>query len=108
VERVPLLGAVGPLQFDVMKFRPETEYGAECRVETAPWSVARWIRLKNAPAAAPVSARDNPEPPALELPTGAALVLDAAGSWVVLLTNAWSANYFADKNPGLLIQNMPF
>ena len=27
---VPLLGAVGPLQFEVLKYRLESEYGAEC------------------------------------------------------------------------------
>ena len=29
---VPLLGAVGPLQFEVVQFRLESEYGAESRL----------------------------------------------------------------------------
>ena len=37
VQRVPLLGAVGPLQFEVVQFRLESEYGAESRLESAPW-----------------------------------------------------------------------
>ena len=35
-QRVPLLGAVGPLQFDVVQYRLQTEYGAESRWNTAP------------------------------------------------------------------------
>ena len=32
--RIPLLGAVGPLQFDVLQYRLESlEYGAECRIQ---------------------------------------------------------------------------
>src|SRR5205823_9059292 len=32
-QRVPLLGAVGPLQFEVVQYRMQTEYGAESRLE---------------------------------------------------------------------------
>ncbi|HAB19498.1 MAG TPA: peptide chain release factor 3, partial [Verrucomicrobiales bacterium] len=35
--RVPLLGAVGPLQFEVLHYRLETEYGAATRREPAPF-----------------------------------------------------------------------
>ncbi len=41
-QRVPLLGAVGPLQFEVMKARLEGEYNVDCRLESSPWSVAQW------------------------------------------------------------------
>ena len=41
--REPLLGAVGPLQFDVVQYRLKTEYGAESRLESANWELARWI-----------------------------------------------------------------
>ena len=47
--RIPLLGAVGPLQFEVLQYRLESEYGADCRLETAPWSIVRWIREKSPP-----------------------------------------------------------
>ncbi len=32
-QRVPLLGAVGPLQFEVVQYRMQSEYGAESRLE---------------------------------------------------------------------------
>ena len=40
---IPVLGVVGVLQFDVLKFRLEEEYGAKCRLETAPIHAVRWI-----------------------------------------------------------------
>src|ERR1700692_3118489 len=42
-EKVPLLAAVGPLQFEVVQFRLESEYGAVSRLEAAPWKVVRWL-----------------------------------------------------------------
>jgi peptide chain release factor 3 len=40
---IAVLGVVGVLQFDVIKFRLEEEYGAKCRLEPAPIHVARWL-----------------------------------------------------------------
>jgi len=41
--KVPLLAAVGPLQFEVVQYRLQSEYGAESRLEPAPWTVVRWL-----------------------------------------------------------------
>src|ERR1043165_8349385 len=46
-QRVPLLGAVGPLQFEVVQYRMQTEYGADNRLEHAPWKVLRWAITEN-------------------------------------------------------------
>ncbi|MGQ3683772.1 MAG: hypothetical protein ACUBOA_01945 [Candidatus Loosdrechtia sp.] len=40
---LPLLGAVGPLQFEVMQYRLKDEYGAKSRLESIPWKVLRWL-----------------------------------------------------------------
>lgn len=40
---VPVVGAVGLLQFDVMVHRLENEYGAPCTLETLPYRFPRWI-----------------------------------------------------------------
>ena len=37
-----VLGALGQLQFEVVKYRLESEYGVEVRVEAVPWVLARW------------------------------------------------------------------
>ncbi len=39
-----ILGAIGPLQFDVLKYRLESEYGVELRLTPMNFSVARWPR----------------------------------------------------------------
>ena len=41
--KAPLLAAVGPLQFEVVQYRLESEYGAASRLEAAPWTVVRWL-----------------------------------------------------------------
>jgi len=38
-----ILGALGQLQFEVVKYRLESEYGVEVRVEAVPWVLARWV-----------------------------------------------------------------
>jgi peptide chain release factor 3 len=40
---IPVLGVVGVLQFEVLKFRLEEEYGAKCRFEGAAIYQARWV-----------------------------------------------------------------
>ena len=40
---VPIVGAVGLLQFDVMVHRLENEYGAPCTLEKLPFRYPRWI-----------------------------------------------------------------
>jgi peptide chain release factor 3 len=95
-QRVPLLGAVGPLQFEVVQYRMQTEYGAESRLEAGPWKVLRWI--VNAEAA-PVEEA--------QLPTGARLAFDAANQPVVLFTEQWSCDFFAQRHPKVQLATLP-
>jgi peptide chain release factor 3 len=96
--RVPLLGAVGVLQFDVLQYRLQSEYNALSRREAAPWSIVRWIREKT-----PAEGKARPEssPPKVLLPTGAALARDSQGAWVALFPSEWTARYFTEKNPDI-------
>ena len=43
MERDPILGAVGRLQFDVVQNRLETEYNVRVTFDTLPYQTARWI-----------------------------------------------------------------
>ena len=86
--KTPLLAAVGPLQFEVVQFRLESEYGAESRLESAPWTVVRWL---------PTDIKED-DLDALSLPTGARLAYDIGKNPVVLFQNEWSANYFGETN----------
>ena len=98
VARVPLLGAVGPLQFEVMQYRLETEYSADCRVETAPWQFARWALKEEAPFL------DRPD---VMLPSGCTLARDSFGFWVVLLPSSWTIAYLEEKNSTLTFTATP-
>jgi peptide chain release factor 3 len=95
--KTPLLAAVGPLQFEVVQFRLESEYGAESRLEAAPWTVVRWL-----PTDITEDALD-----ALSLPTGSRIAYDIGKNPVVLFQNEWSANYFSETNKGMALSALP-
>jgi peptide chain release factor 3 len=95
-QRVPLLGAVGPLQFEVVQFRMQTEYGAESRLEHGPWKVLRWA-----------TAQDGAPLENTPLPTGAAFAYDVMGKPVILFTEPWSCDYFAERNPNVQLSLLP-
>jgi peptide chain release factor 3 len=95
--RVPLLAAVGPLQFEVLKYRLETEYGAEARRESAPFTLVRWL----------ANNLSEEELDALNLPTGVRAGWDGQ-NWPVLLFPAdWALRYFAQNNPNLELLEEP-
>ena len=94
---MPLLAAVGPLQFEVVQYRLENEYGAVSRLEAAPWTVMRWL---------PPQIKEW-DLDALSLPTGSRLATDMEKNPVVLFANEWSANYFAQTNPKVALSNVP-
>ena len=90
VTALPLLGAVGPLQFDVLRHRLESEYGAECRVELASWDTVRWLAEPSLIQAS-----------SLALPTGAAQGTDMEGRTVLLFSSAWALRYFTENHQEL-------
>jgi peptide chain release factor 3 len=45
-----VLGAVGPLQLEVVKYRLKAEYDVEIRLESIPYSYARWVTRKEGAA----------------------------------------------------------
>jgi peptide chain release factor 3 len=42
-----ILGAVGTLQFDVVAYRLQHEYGVECSYDNVDITLARWVRAKD-------------------------------------------------------------
>ncbi len=95
-----LLGAVGPLQFEVLQHRLEGEYAAETRVEPADWSIARWLKPKEGDPLAP-EAR-----PALSM--GTALARDSNGWLTALFPHDWAMKTFIEKNEDWEISEQPF
>jgi len=97
-QRVPLLAAVGPLQFEVVQYRMQSEYGADSRLETAPWQVMRWVSPEVT----------NEQLQSALLPTGARLARDAFEQNVILFADAWSCQYFTEKNRQIQLGELPF
>ena len=93
--RVPLLGAVGPLQFEVLQYRIQSEYGAESRLNTAPWRIVRWID----PAGEPV----DPD----SIPSSSALAFDASSRPVLLFSADWELSFYQEKHPRVLLHRLP-
>jgi peptide chain release factor 3 len=83
----PILGVVGPLQFDVMMFRLKSEYGVEARFERLPYEGARWVFCRDANL--DVSKMD------MRIP----LVKDAQGNWVALFKSSWEVDYTKKNAP---------
>jgi peptide chain release factor 3 len=97
-QKIPLLGAVGPLQFEVVQYRLENEYGAKSRLEHTNWKVMRWFS-NNIP---------EEELKQLVLPAGAVIALDKDENHVVLFTSEYSMDYFKDKYPDIELGKVPF
>ena len=94
---VPVLAAVGPLQFDVVQFRLESEYNAVSRLEPAPWQVMRWL-----PAEFSEEEMDKLSPP-----TGSRFGWDSERNPVLLFASGWAASYFEQNNGELNLSKVP-
>jgi peptide chain release factor 3 len=97
-QQVPLLAAVGPLQFDVVQYRLESEYGATCRMEPGPWERLRWID--------PSVPRDAVT--RTTITSGAALAVDSDNQRVILFPTEWEQNYFVTRNPKVGLSDTPY
>ena len=85
-----IVGVVGVLQFDVLKYRLENEYNVEIRLEALPYEHIRWIA--------------NKEEVNVEKITGTSdmkKVTDLKGNPLLLFVNAWSVGMTLDRNEGL-------
>jgi len=80
-----------------VQVRLKSEYGAESRLEAAPWNVVRWL-----PTDITEDALDG-----LSLPTGARLAYDLGKNPVILFQNEWSANYFNETNKNTPLSAVP-
>ncbi|MEA3209982.1 MAG: peptide chain release factor 3 [Chthoniobacter sp.] len=93
-QKLPLLAAVGPLQFEVVQFRLESEYGAKSQLENASWEAFRWLK-------------PDTDTKALKFPTGCRLAFDSVGDPGVLFPSAWTQRYFGEQNPGVALLDLP-
>lgn len=87
-----IVGVVGVLQFDVLKFRLENEYNVEIRLENLPYEHIRWIENK-----------DEIDVDALSGTSDMKKVIDMKGNPLLLFVNAWSVGMTLDRNKGLVL-----
>ena len=97
ISPVPVLAAVGPLQFEVFKWRLESEYGAEARMEPAPWNAIRWLDFQGR----------TPDYEALVMPAGVSIAFDNREDPVVLFPNEWLIRFFEEKNAAVKLHRLP-
>ncbi len=85
-----IVGVVGVLQFDVLKYRLENEYNVEIRLENLPYEHIRWI--------------ENKDEVNVERLTGTSdmkKVKDRKGNPLLLFVNPWSIGMTLERNKGL-------
>ena len=88
-----IVGVVGVLQFDVLKYRLENEYNVDIRLENLPYEHIRWIA--------------NKEEIDVEKLTGTSdmkKVKDMKGNPLLLFVNSWSVGMTLDRNENLKLE----
>ncbi|HEY0797930.1 MAG TPA: peptide chain release factor 3, partial [Candidatus Baltobacteraceae bacterium] len=89
VRSEPILGAVGELQFEVARYRLESEYNVKTYLSNLPFTLVRHV-VGEAGRIASAS-----------LPASAKLVEDWDGTYVVLFESEWSVRLAHEWNPEL-------
>jgi peptide chain release factor 3 len=84
-----IVGVVGVLQFDVLKYRLESEYNVEIRLEPLPYEHIRWIL------------NDDVDLDKLSGTSDMKKIKDLKDNPLLLFVNAWSVGMTLDRNPGL-------
>ena len=90
----PIIGAMGQLQFDVLKHRMASEYKVDLRLTPLPHQVARWPRAGF-------------DPGDFRFSDAVKIVEDREGRPVLLLKSAWYLDRIADKHPDLVLAETP-
>ena len=84
-----IVGVVGVLQFDVLKYRLENEYNVEIIMENLPYEYIRWI------------VNEDVDPKKLDLASDTKRIQDLKGNHLLLFTSSWSIDWALDHNEGL-------
>ena len=87
-----IVGVVGVLQFDVLKFRLENEYNVDIKLEPLPYEHIRWIENKDEVDLSKIVGTSDMRK-----------VKDLKGNPLLLFVNSWSVGMVLDRNPGLVL-----
>ena len=86
-----IVGVVGVLQFDVLKYRLENEYNVDIRLENLPYEHIRWIENKDIDMDKLTGTSDMKK------------IQDLKGNPLLLFVNQWSIGMTLDRNEGLIL-----
>ena len=86
-----IVGVVGVLQFDVLKYRLENEYNVDIRLEPLPYEHIRWIENEDIDMSKLVGTSDMKK------------IKDLKGRPLLIWANSWSVGMTLDRNPGLIL-----
>ena len=86
-----IVGVVGVLQFDVLKYRLENEYNVEIRMDSLPYEYIRWIE------------NEDVDMDKLSGTSDMKKIKDLKGNPLLLFVNAWSVGMTLDRNEGLVL-----
>ena len=84
-----IVGVVGVLQFDVLKYRLENEYNVEIRLEKLPYQHIRWIENKDIDMDKLTGTSDMKK------------IKDLKDNPLLIFVNSWSVNMVLERNEGL-------
>lgn len=84
-----IVGVVGTLQFDVLKYRMENEYSCDVRLEPLPYGHIRWVKD-------PATDLNS-----IKCPSDTKRVKDMKGNPLILFTNEWSIRLLLERNEGI-------
>ena len=84
-----IVGVVGVLQFDVLKYRLENEYGCEIRLEALPYEYIRWV------------GDPSTDVTKLKRMNNVKAVKDMKGNPLLLFVNEWMIRMVLEDNEGL-------
>ena len=93
---MPLLGAVGALQYEVLQYRLKDEYGVESNLYPMPWKILRWVEGDHTEA----------QLTAL-IPNGGGMAMDDQERFVMLFPSDWTLKYFKQINPTIVLLESP-
>ena len=86
-----IVGVVGVLQFDVLKYRLENEYNVEIRLDTLPYEYIRWIE------------NEEIDMDKLKGTSDMKKIKDLKDRPLLLFVNSWSIRMVEERNEGLIL-----
>lgn len=87
-----IVGVVGVLQFEVLEYRLQNEYGVDSLVERLPFRYIRWIHM------------DDFDHGKFSVPMDSQLVVDKHENPVILFRNDWSIRHAEERNKGVVLK----